>query len=215
MIGHAWRLLHARADSLTPAGSRQKPIAANDFGAPLLMSISDDMAPDKCSAYEAFDPVSTSSLKVLSVHRGVDLKGASDAFDVRKAMVDHYLKDESIEYRAGVLEKYVAEGDPDPIASIMHMPEVADCFGEDEVKILSNWKKEQAKKVDESTGYKKKLATHMITVAKNGACGKLKSGRKDPTSSRFLVSDGTRLIKEAETTNALSEVRAFLFLFCF
>ena len=133
----------------------------------------------------------------------------SDLFDYVDVMCRHHPKDQKVSEveRIDILtesltERFEERADDDIVKDIWGTKECAEGFGEEELKVLENWKSNREKiKKDHSVSKGKLIEKRKTYAAKTNDAAK--KGYK--TKMRGLVSDGTRIYGKILSSGSLQE----------
>jgi hypothetical protein len=211
-VGHAWKVL---TDSIASGSSSSSAAAAPPAGAfsPCSMLLTGAwMSLMAGAAYEGFMAIGVATLIVLADDHDIPLPANRSLFNVLKAILSHYLTGWTEADIISLIEKRLTgTSDGDPIFDVLNSAEVYDAFGEEEIKILNSWKKDQTTKSMQQSTLQKDVSDRCESIAKDFLAKKLGKKPVDP-KLRGLVSLGTRLYPHVVEANQLSEHDALNFL---
>lgn len=143
---------------------------------------------------------------------GLEMSPGSDLFDYCEALCRYQLRDQNVD-ELGIIdilaERFEERQDDEVVKDILGTKECAEGFGEEEVKVLDNWKKNREKIKKDNLSFREKLSDKrkIYAIKSNDA-----SKKSYKTKMRGLISDGSRAYGKILAAGTLQEWEALNYL---
>ena len=206
-VGHAWRILYPQL-----CGGLVKSVPPKDFNGPYIKMDSGALTLHTGAAYKAYNKFGIAAMKGFANDAGVEMPPVSDLFDYVDVMCRHHLKDQKVsevELIDILANRFEERADDDIVKDILGTKECAEGFGEEELKVLENWKSNREKiKKDNAVSRGKLNEKRKVYAAKTNDAAK----KSYKTKMRGLVSDGSRIYGKILSSGSLQEWEALHYL---